>query len=263
MSDLETRDTLADRARQENFPVASFLLPRDERTKLLAVYAFARLTDDVGDEADGDRLRQLDAIERELDAAAAGTARHPVFTQLEPILPELDCGLAPFRDLIEANRVDQRVHAYATFDDLRAYCMLSAAPVGRIVLSIFSSTSPERVARSDEVCIGLQLVEHLQDVGEDAHRGRVYLPLEDLARAGSDPAELTAPAATAGLRRVIASHASYAAATFIRRSAHATRRARRPPSVARGRAWRPGTTGRARRRRRARSSPARHSTGTA
>jgi squalene synthase HpnC len=192
-----------ERAREENFPVALRLLPRDVRSQLLAVYGFARLVDDTGDEADGDRLAQLDAIESELDAAAAGNATHPVLVRLAPVLPTLDCGLQPFRDLIEANRIDQRTVTYETFEDLRGYCRLSAAPVGRIVLSIFGATSPERVHLSDEVSIGLQLVEHLQDVGEDAVRGRVYLPQEHLRREGVDAQALLDPVASPPLRRVV------------------------------------------------------------
>ena len=200
---IDAQVRLRERAREENFPVASRVLPRDLRATLLAVYGFARLTDDVGDEAQGDRLAQLDALEAELDAAVAGEAVHPVFAALTSVLRTLDCGIAPFRDLLEANRVDQRVESYETFDDLRGYCLLSAAPVGRIVLSAFGATTPARVARSDDVCVGLQLVEHLQDVGEDAHRGRVYLPRETLEAEGCDPATLRAASASPALRRAV------------------------------------------------------------
>jgi len=213
---VDTPSTLAARSRDENFSVASLLLPRATRERLLAVYAFARLTDQIGDEGDGDRLARLDWVESELTAAAAGTATHPVFVQLEPVLARLDCGPGPFRDLIEANRVDQRVHAYATFEALRGYCMLSAAPVGRIVLSIFGATTPERIAQSDDVCVALQLVEHLQDVGEDALRGRVYLPQEDLAAEGCDPSALVEPAASSALVRVIAGEVGRARALLTR-----------------------------------------------
>src|ERR1019366_5651200 len=106
--------------------------------------------------------------------------------------------------LIEANRVDQRVSCYATYDDLVRYCMLSAAPVGRIVLSIFAASSPERTALSDQVCIGLQLVEHLQDLGEDAARGRVYMPADDMAIVGCERAALLAASASAPVRRLVA-----------------------------------------------------------
>jgi squalene synthase HpnC len=194
---------LATLAREENFPVAMRLLPRDVREKLMAVYGFARLVDDVGDEATGDRLAMLDQLEVELERAASGTAEHPIFCRLSPVLAELDVGLAPFRSLIEANRRDQSTTSYETFDQLIGYCMLSAAPVGRIVLSIFDATSPARVARSDQVCIALQLIEHLQDVGEDLRRGRRYLPSEDLQRVDCPAEDLTGHRATPAVKRLI------------------------------------------------------------
>lgn len=199
-----TGPSLADAVRAENFPVAMHLLGRRLRAQLLAVYAVARLTDDTGDELDGDRLAALDRIDAELDAAACGRATHPVFVGLQPVLAALDCGVGPFHDLVEANRLDQRVVSYDTFEDLRGYCQLSAAPIGRIVLSILGATSPSRVAHSDEVCVALQLVEHLQDVGEDARRGRVYLPAETLERFGCSHDELVAPRASPSLRGVVA-----------------------------------------------------------
>ena len=202
--DVPAATTVFAQARDENFPVASRLLPARQREHLLAVYGFARLTDDIGDEATGDRAALLDWLEAELERAGAGTATHPVLERLTPTIRRLDLPLQPFRDLIEANRVDQRVHRYETFEDLVGYCMLSAAPVGRLVLHLFGAATPERLARSDEVCIGLQVVEHLQDVAEDASRGRVYLPARDLAVEGCTPADLAAAHASPALRRVVA-----------------------------------------------------------
>jgi squalene synthase HpnC len=188
----------------ENFPVASRVLPRVIRSHLMAVYGFARLVDDIGDEAEGDRLAQLDWAEAELDRAALGIAQHPVFRSLTPTIERFALPLAPFRALIAANRQDQVVTRYATFDDLVAYCMLSAAPVGQLVLSILEVATPERVARSDRVCIGLQLVEHLQDVAEDAQMGRIYLPLEDLTLFGCPPDRLLDDRHRGALRDVVA-----------------------------------------------------------
>ena len=177
----------------ENFPVASRLLTGDVRASLMAIYGFARLTDDIGDEASGDRLAHLDWLEAELDRAAAGSATHPVMRQLTPVIRGLALSLEPFRDLIEANRMDQRVTRYRSFGDLVDYCMLSAAPVGRLVLAVFGVQTAERTALSDEVCIGLQVVEHLQDVGEDAGRGRIYLPTEDMERCGCTRTNCSGP----------------------------------------------------------------------
>ena len=192
------------RAGGENFPVAARLLPRRYRTHLLAIYGFARLADTIGDESSGDRLAELEWLDAELDRAAAGRATHPLLRRLTPTLTGLDLPLGPFRDLIDANRVDQRRHRYATFDDLLGYCELSAAPVGRLVLAVFSATTPDRVAWSDRVCAGLQVAEHLQDVGEDARRGRVYLPAQDRRRFGVAEEDLLAPAAVPAVRRLVA-----------------------------------------------------------
>ncbi len=203
-------DHFAARSRQENFPVASRLLPRQERDNLMAIYGFARLTDDIGDEADGDRLALLDWLDDELELAFRGEAIHPVFQRLTPMIESLHLSPAPFRALIEANRVDQRVKRYDTFEDLVGYCMLSAAPVGHLVLSVFHASTPERIELSDKICIALQVVEHLQDVGEDARAGRIYLPLEDMKHFDCRSDELLAPSASPALRRVVAYEAERA-----------------------------------------------------
>lgn len=201
---LSANDNVAARARHENFPVATHLLPRNERANLMAIYAFARMTDDIGDEATGDRLALLDWLDEELDLAFRGEAIHHVFQRLTVTIASLDLTPDPFRALIEANRVDQRVTRYQSFDDLVGYCMLSAAPVGHLVLSVFGASTPERIALSDQICIALQIVEHLQDVGEDALAGRIYLPLDDLERFGCGEEDLLAPLANHPLREVVA-----------------------------------------------------------
>jgi squalene synthase HpnC len=168
----------------ENFPVASRLLPSRERRNLLAIYGYARLVDELGDSYAGDREAALDWLEDELDRAFAGTASHPLLVALTPAIRSCHLTRDPFARLIEANRMDQRVSRYATWEQLRSYCALSANPVGELVLAVFGLSTPARVARSDSVCTGLQLAEHLQDVAEDLAAGRVYLPQEDLARFG-------------------------------------------------------------------------------
>jgi squalene synthase HpnC len=195
---------LRERASQENFPVASRALPRALRGHLLAIYGFARLVDDTGDELAGDRMAALDALDAELERAYRGTATHPVFVRLTPTLRALELDDAPFRALIEANRVDQVVTRYDTWASLRGYCALSANPIGRLVLAVFGAATPDRLAWSDDVCTALQLVEHLQDVGEDFARGRIYLPAEDLDRFGASETDLARTEATEALRAVIA-----------------------------------------------------------
>jgi squalene synthase HpnC len=178
------------RAETENFPVASRVLPRRAREHLLAVYGFARLVDELGDTAPGDRLAALDWLERELTRSYEGSAEHPLMQRLTRTVRDCALPRGPFERLIEANRVDQRVTRYETWEQLRGYCALSADPVGEMVLGVFGAATPERVALSDSICTALQLAEHCQDVAEDYAAGRVYLPAEDLARFGCDPIEV-------------------------------------------------------------------------
>jgi squalene synthase HpnC len=185
-----TAEEVMARAETENFPVASRVLPRGIRSHLLAVYGFARLADELGDTASGDRLLALDRLEQELDRAFEGDAEHPLMVRLQCTLGACDLPRGPFARLIEANRVDQRVSRYETWEQLRSYCTLSANPVGEIVLGVFGKATPARIALSDSICTALQLAEHCQDVVEDLAGGRIYLPAEDLLRFGCAPENL-------------------------------------------------------------------------
>lgn len=194
----------ADQMAGENFPVALRLLPRAVRDDLTAVYRFARFVDDVGDTAPGspfERLALLDLVERELRGLPGRTTLTPVAV-LTPLVGRRGVPLQPFLDLVEANRVDQRRTSYETFDDLLDYCRLSAAPVGRIVLHLAGAATPDHVDRSDAVCAALQVLEHCQDVGEDARAGRVYLPATELRDSGTP--DLTGTHTPGELRRVVA-----------------------------------------------------------
>jgi squalene synthase HpnC len=197
------REVMA-RAEGENFPVASRVLPRRLRGHLLAVYGFARLVDELGDSAPGDRLAALDWLEDELQHVYAGEPEHPLTRRLAATVRTCALPREPFQRLIEANRTDQRVHRYETWEQLRGYCALSANPVGEIVLGVFGAATPERVRLSDSICTALQLAEHCQDVAEDYLAGRVYLPAEDLARFGCEVGQLAAPPTPRPLRAVLA-----------------------------------------------------------
>ena len=187
----------------ENFPVALRVLPAHVRDHLRRAYVYARFVDDVGDRAVGDRLALLDRVDHDVQELAGGTPTLGPVRDLAPLVAEHGLPLQPLRDLVEANRRDQLVARYATFDDLLDYCRLSAAPVGRIVLAIAGVVDGAAVAESDRVCAGLQVLEHCQDVGEDAAAGRVYLPATDLDRFGVTDADFAAARASAGLRRVL------------------------------------------------------------
>ena len=154
-------------ATQENFPVAARVLGRETARHLMAIYGFARLVDQLGDEVEGDRLALLDVLAADLDRVYGGEPEHPIMRTLQVSVRERNLPRGPFDRLIAANRRDQVQAAYATFDDLVDYCTLSANPVGELVLYVFEMATPDRIALSDRVCTALQLVEHWQDVAED------------------------------------------------------------------------------------------------
>jgi len=220
------RGTL-DKAAGENFPVAPFFLPRDWRTDLVAVYGFARLVDDIGDgdlapggadarllgvssEEAEDRLLLLDAFEADLGRVFDGIPGHPLLRRLQATVRRRSLTPEPFLGLIAANRQDQLVTRYETYDDLLAYCELSANPVGRLVLAVTGTSTPERIRLSDEICTALQIVEHLQDVAEDLGRDRIYLPAEDMKRFHVQEADLAAKTASASVRALVAYEAQRA-----------------------------------------------------
>ena len=199
-------------ARRENFPVASRLLPRDVRADLLAVYGFARLVDDTGDEAPGDRMALLAQLEADLERVWGDQPEIPLIAQLQGTVVAHHLPIEPFRALIEANRRDQLVQRYETFEELEGYCRLSANPVGELVLRILDAATPQRLALSNRVCTALQLAEHWQDVAEDYAAGRIYLPAEDRRRFGVTEADLGAASASQSLRDLMAFEVSRARA---------------------------------------------------
>jgi squalene synthase HpnC len=187
------------RTHYENFPVASWLLPRGMRRDVAAVYAFARAADDFADEgnrAAEERLRLLDGWGRRLRQAAdspdPGPARREgepantvaVFLAVGATIRSKDLPLGLFEDLLSAFRQDVTVSRYATWVDLLDYCRRSANPVGRLVLRIAGHRDPRLDAWSDAVCTALQLTNFWQDMAADAERGRVYLPEEEDASRG-------------------------------------------------------------------------------
>lgn len=170
----------------ENFSVATWFLPRRLRQHFYNVYAYCRISDDLGDEV-GDpqqSLELLDQWETELDACYAGTPKHPVFVALSETVKQFGIPKHEFSDLLIAFRQDQTVTRFETFDDVLAYCHYSANPVGHLVLYLCGYSDAERQQLSDYTCTALQLANFWQDVFLDYGKGRIYLPLEDLRRFG-------------------------------------------------------------------------------
>jgi squalene synthase HpnC len=166
----------------ENFTVASWLLPRAARPHVYNVYAYCRHTDDLGDEAAGDRLALLDEWEADLQRCYDSTPHHPILVALQQTIRRFAIPPEPLLKLIEANRMDQRVSRYATFADLLHYCDHSANPVGHLFLFLFGYSDAERQRLADATCTALQLTNFWQDIAVDLGKGRVYLPREDMER---------------------------------------------------------------------------------
>ena len=180
------------RTHYENFSVATWFLPRRLRQHFFNVYAYCRISDDLGDET-GDTdasLRLLDEWETELNACYAGSPRHPVFVALAGTVREFDIPKHEFSDLLRAFRQDQSVVRYESFDDLLTYCRYSANPVGHLVLCLGGYHDSGRQQLSDYTCTALQLANFWQDVSPDFQKGRIYLPLEDLDKFGVTEANI-------------------------------------------------------------------------
>jgi squalene synthase HpnC len=182
----------------ENFSVATWFLPKHLHQHFYNVYAYCRISDDLGDEV-GDKQQSLillDQWEAELEQCYSGEPHHPVFVALRETVREFDIPQHEFSDLLRAFRQDQIVTCYPGFADLLGYCRNSANPVGHLVLYLCGYRDAERQALSDYTCTALQLANFWQDVSLDYGKGRIYLPLEDFAKFGVSENELAERRAT-------------------------------------------------------------------
>jgi squalene synthase HpnC len=182
------------RSHYENFSVASWFLPARLRQHFFNVYAYCRISDDLGDEVGNPAasLLLLDQWQKELEVCYAGSPRHPVFVALAETVRKFEIPQHEFSDLLTAFRQDQTITRYETFDDLLGYCRNSANPVGHLVLYLGGYRDAERQKLSDYTCTALQLANFWQDVSVDYEKGRIYLPLESLRRFGVTEEDLTA-----------------------------------------------------------------------
>ncbi len=170
----------------ENFSVVTWFLPKHLHQHFYNVYAYCRISDDLGDEV-GDPQQSLALLEQweaELEQCYSGEPRHPVFVALRQTVRELEIPQHEFSDLLKAFRHDQRTGRYPTFADVLGYCQYSANPVGHLVLYVCGYRDAERQKLSDYTCTALQLANFWQDVAVDYGKGRIYLPVEDLAKYG-------------------------------------------------------------------------------
>ena len=200
----------------ENFHVASWFLPKRLRPHFHSIYAYCRVSDDLGDET-GNReqsLALLDLWGRELDACYRGETRHPIFVALAATIRECDIPKEPFADLLVAFRQDQNITRFDTMNDVLDYCRYSANPVGRLVLYVCGYRDAERFALSDHTCSALQLANFWQDVREDYARDRIYFPSEDMQRFGVDEATIASARFTPEFRELMRYEVDYARRMF-------------------------------------------------
>lgn len=189
----------------ENFHVASWFLPERLRAHFHAIYAYCRVSDDLGDETGNldQSLALLDLWGRELDACYQGRTRHPVFVALAETIRACDIPKEPFADLLVAFRRDQRSVRMASMDEVLDYCRYSANPVGRLVLYVCGYRDDERFSLSDFTCTALQLANFWQDVRPDYARDRIYFPQDHMARFGVDERVIAEGRFTPGFRELM------------------------------------------------------------
>jgi squalene synthase HpnC len=202
----------------ENFHVATWFLPKPLRPHFQSIYAYCRISDDLGDEV-GDRsvaLALLDLWGRELDACYEGPARHPVFVALAETIRACSIPKEPFADLLVAFRQDQTVTRYATMDEVLGYCRYSANPVGRLVLYACGEVNEENFRLSDATCSALQLANFWQDVRVDFAKDRVYLPQDDMRRYGVSDETIADGVATPEFRALMRHEVDYTRSLFER-----------------------------------------------
>jgi squalene synthase HpnC len=201
------------RSHYENFTIASWLMPREMRRYMHAIYAYARMADDFADEEHS--IAKLDEWEKELDLAYAGSPRNPVFVALADTVRRYQIPREPFVDLLRAFRSDVNFQGFDTSDDLLGYARYSANPVGRLVLYLFGYRDAERQHLSDLVCSGLQLANFWQDIAIDFSKGRIYLPRRDMERFGVSVDDLRERRMTPGFVSMMRHEVEYARAMLI------------------------------------------------
>ena len=200
----------------ENFHVASWFLPEALRPHFHSIYAYCRVSDDLGDEVGSTEaaLALLDLWGRELDACYEGRVRHPVFVALAETIRACGIPKEPFADLLTAFRQDQTVTRYANMNEVLGYCRYSANPVGRLVLYACGEASEEKFALSDATCSALQLANFWQDVRVDWGKGRVYLPQDHMQQFGVSDETIGMGVATDGFRALMRYEVDYARSLF-------------------------------------------------
>ncbi|MBV8771028.1 MAG: squalene/phytoene synthase family protein, partial [Deltaproteobacteria bacterium] len=189
------------RSHYENFTIASWLMPRQMRCHVYAIYAYARIADDFADEEHS--LVRLDEWQHELELAYSGAPRHPVMVAVADTARRYSIPPEPFMDLLKAFRRDVEFQPFETMSDLLGYTRYSANPVGRLVLYLFGFDDPDRQRLSDQICTGLQLANFWQDVALDLTNDRIYFPRDDMEAYSVCVEDLRKGRVTAGFKNLM------------------------------------------------------------
>ncbi len=203
----------------ENFLVGSLFVPRSLRQHFYNIYAYCRISDDLGDECPDPQLalQNLDQWEDMLKACYSGQVRHPVFVALHETIGQYEIPIHPFADLLKAFRLDQTKNRYRTYQELLEYCRYSANPVGRLVLYLGGYRDAERQELSDCTCTALQLANHWQDIAVDLRNlNRIYIPAEDLEQCRYSEEELKAHTCNESFRNVMKIEINRARELFLK-----------------------------------------------
>ena len=190
----------------ENFPVGSWLIPKEKRKYVHAIYAFARTADDFADEQryrEYERMQLLIDWEKRLDECVAGNPTHPVFISVREAMEKFHIPATLLKDLITAFRMDTVNKRYKAMSDVLNYCHYSANPAGRIILCLFEYNDPELHRLSDYICTALQLTNFWQDIVTDLEKDRIYIPLEDMERFGYTVSDLKSHALNDSFRNLL------------------------------------------------------------
>jgi phytoene synthase len=201
-----------------NFSVGFRFLPRERRQAVYAAYSWCRVADDAVDEGDpAGAPERLAAWTEELDAVYGGSPRSAAGIALAAALVRFPIPKEAFEGLLQGCRQDLVKTRYATFEELLGYCDLVASTISTISLAIFGGLgNPSAEARGHDLATALQLTNVVRDVGEDLERGRLYLPLEDLARFGVAEADLVARRGSEPIDRLVRFEAERALDFFRR-----------------------------------------------
>lgn len=174
------------RTHYENFPIASFFIPKEKRNYIYSIYAFARAADDFADEpgirSKEDRLNLLNEWNQKLIDCYNGKVYDPIFIALHKTITDCNIPLETLENLLKAFKQDVVKSRYENFDEVHSYCVNSANPIGRLMLMVFGYRDEKMIRLSDKICTALQLTNFWQDIAIDLEKDRIYLPLDDIKR---------------------------------------------------------------------------------